>query len=353
MRNSLLEHIIRTILFEDAEEISSDAEKFPVRITTLVGTDKTDYLDAGAIYGFDVKVVAKRFKGERTRATEDVLFNSINDTLRQPFLQKISNIVNQSGLIALISGDFRPSARIFSFRCWIFESAYWNNQRSLLRKKDTEVVQGDRITIITSVEYRIGNAEIKKFLNGDSYGGMTLVNDIGLTQENVDVAGLKQYEIWYNKLRKINKTLPTIDFQITDISKLPKQYTEIPAESELENEEIQIQQYIGTGSKKLKTFLFTGTADDATYDYYSGDVIDPTTSTICFTGTLKRMRGLDTYEFWQGTLNNYKYWEGASGKIQNFVISGKVDNGNISNATTILSPSGETRTWQQYLDSKK
>ena len=421
MKKNLLERIIRTMLFEQSEvtPIEYDPEDIPVKITLMNGADKTtersEYEDAGAVYGFDVKVIAKKFKPKqepgankqksklpKERASEDVLFKSINDTLKQPQFAKVASILNSTGMYALISGDYRPSARVFSFRCWVFDADFFDAKWNLPFLPVTKTTGGkdpetglkiidtgleDIVTVYAGLtKERLGNAAIMKFEDGKWYAETSLL-DLGLNQKNADPKGLKQYEEWYNKLRKINGTLPTVDFKFTDISKLPEAPVETPYEytpaekqyyvdidgkdvaipSKLENEEIIIRFTLLADNllKKFeKTFLFTGDILDDKYEQgiiqYIGSVTDPITMNKLFIGTIQGISynyATDElqliYRFWQGTITDFKFWEEGGGIMKDYLVSGDVENGVFVDSATITKTNGKTNTWKEYIDWEK
>ena len=399
MKQNLLERIIRTMLFEQSEvtPIEYDPEDIPVKISLMNGADKTtersEYEAAGAVYGFDVRVIAKKFKPKqepgtdkqksklpKVRASEDVLFKSINDVLKQPQFAKVTNILNQDH-VALISGDLRPSARVFSFRCWVFDREFFANQTELFLKKDKDTT-GDQVQIFIRTLERIGDSSINKFENGEYYAKQLLLEK-GLNRQNVDPNGLKQYEEWYNKLKKINITLPTVDFTKIDISKLPeapvnepdppieKIYTinlngkDVDLYSKMENQEITIIfTFLADKilSKVTKTFLFTGDILDDKYEQdiiqYIGSVTDPVTMNKIFIGTIQaeayNSASLELeYRFWQGTITDFKFWEEGGGIMKDYLVSGDVENGVFVDSATITKPNGKTSTWKEYIDWKK
>ncbi len=400
MKQNLLERIIRTMLFEQSEvtPIEYDPEDIPVKITLMNGADKTtersEYEAAGAVYGFDVKVIAKKFKPKqepgtdkqktklpKVRASADVLFKSINDTLKQPQFAKASSMLNNNHNV-LISGDLRPSARVFSFRCWVFDREFFANQTELFLKKDTTTRPEDSVQIFVRIPERLGDSSINKFENGEYYAKQLLLNK-GLNRQNVDPIGLKQYEEWYNKLKKINITLPTVDFTKIDISKLPeapvvepdapieKIYSvdmggkDVDLFSKMENEEITVIFTLLADkvlSKVTKTFLFTGDILDDKYEQdiiqYVGSVTDPVTMNKLFIGTIQAEAYNSVtleleYRFWQGTITDFKFWEEAGGIMKDYLVSGDVENGVFVDSATITKPNGKTSTWKEYIDWKK
>ena len=400
MKQNLLERIIRTMLFEQSEvtPIEYDPEDIPVKISLMNGADKTtersEYEAAGALYGFDVRVIAKKFKPKqepgtnkqksklpKVRASADVLFKSINDTLKQPQFAKASSMLNNNHNV-LISGDLRPSARVFSFRCWVFDREFFANQTELFLKKDTTTRPEDRVQIFVRTPERLGDSSINKFENGEYYAKQLLL-DKGLNRQNVDPIGLKQYEEWYNKLKKINITLPTVDFTKIDISKLPeapvvepdapieKIYSvdmggkDVDLFSKMENEEITVIFTLLADkvlSKVTKTFLFTGDILDDKYEQdiiqYIGSVTDPVTMNKIFIGTIQAVSynyaTLElNYRFWQGTITDFKFWEEGGGIPKDYLVSGDVENGVFVDSATITKPNGKTSTWKEYIDWEK
>jgi hypothetical protein len=388
MKRDLLEQLIRKAIFEQNVDEVPVTKKIPIKISSLIGSDKSQYVAAGAIYGFDVeRAVVKKQKGQR--ASESTMFAAINDVLKNTSVFKpIYDIVNREGLVALISGDFKPSARILSFRCWIFERNYWDAQIDLPYKQEFNYkTKPDEVIVYTKADLYIGRAVVKKFENGTWYAGQMLL-DQSLNQLNVDVKGLKSYETWYNKLRKINKTLPTVEFQLTDISKLPPGYPDIPdAEDDtfyiedvpqftttidgeefslsekLENAELQIQKHIRSTDKTTKTFLFSGDViQSSTFVDYIGTATDAETANPVFVGSIRLIGKNSTtneleYAFLDGTLTNYAMWKGDadSPTFQTYVITGEVKNGKIVDEAKIIDSQDTTRssTWAKYLQSRK
>ena len=415
MKQNLLERIIRTMLFEQSEvtPIEYDPEDIPVKISLMNGADKTtersEYEAAGALYGFDVRVIAKKFKPKqepgtnkqkskvtKERASEDVLFKSVNDTLKQPQFAKAASMLNSTNMISLISGDYRPSARVFSFRCWVFDADFFDAKLVLPFLPVTKTTGGidtttglkiidtgqeEMVTVYVGLtKERLGNAAIMKFEDGKYFAETNLL-EMDLNQETADPKGLKQYEEWYNKLRKINGTLPTVDFKFTDISKLPEAPIETPYEytptekqynididgkdvaipGKLENEEIVIRYTLLADNllKKVeKTFLFTGDILDDKYEqntiYYIGSVTDPVTMNKIFIGTIQAITynySTDElqliYRFWQGTITDFKFWEEAGGIMKDYLVSGDVENGVFVDSATITKPNGKTSTWKE------
>jgi hypothetical protein len=387
MKRDLLEQLIRKAIFEQTADSDPITKRIPVKISTLIGSDKSDYVAAGAIYGFDVvRTVVKKQKGQR--ASESTMFAAINDVLKNtPVFKPIYDVVNREGLVALVSGDFKPSARILSFRCWIFELNYWDAQIDLPYKSEFNYNdKPDQATIYTKTVLRIGRADVREFENGNYYAGPVLL-ELNLNQTNVDVKGLKAYEAWYNKLRKINKTLPTVDFQITDISKLPAesispavddkiyieevpQFTttingeEFSLPEKIENEEQQIRRYIGRTNTTTKTFLFSGDWVEETSDKveYIGTATDAETANPVYIGTI-RLTGKNSttneleYRFLNGTLTNYEMWKGDNNypTFQNYVVTGEVKDGKVVDDAKIIDSINPDRssTWAKYLESGK
>jgi len=399
MKRDLLEQIIRKAIFEQNGNDVPVTKKIPVKISTLIGSDKSDYVAAGAIYGFDVvRTVVKKQRGQR--ASESTMFAAINDVLKNTPVLPIYDVVNREGLLALISGDFKPSARILSFRCWIFEDAYILNKirmvwsDSIIQKNigisgnkwsyDYGDIGFSAFDLPGKTNYYIGKAPVEKFVNGLQYDGQKLI-EMGLSQSDVNPTKLIEYQAWYESLRKLNKTLPSEDFKITNIKNLPltnpitdnaKMYVEeIPQftitidgeefslPEKLENEELQIRRHIGGTDKTTKTFLFSGdlvkTSDKVDY---IGTATDAETANPVFVGSIRLIGKNSTtneleYAFLDGTLTNYAMWkdDADSPTFQTYVITGEVKNGKILDEAKIIDSTNPDRssTWAKYLESRK
>jgi hypothetical protein len=383
MKNSLLEHIIRNVLAEATI-------RTPVVIKGLYGADKSDYEAAGAIFGFDVKTIAKRVNKERL--SNDELLEKVNRAIQEnPANKPIQDFVNRDNMIAVVSGDFRASARVYSFRVWIFEEQYLDFQLRMLplNEKGVQLSTSTPLYQISTPEDRfvggigfskfLGKAGVQFFENGEKYANLNYAIKY---KDTLDLNGLREYEDWYNKLKKINKTLPTVTFKMPDIDKLPDSSSEgqvddkiymvdenpqyyadvngesVPISSKLENEEIQIQQYIGsTKDETMKTFLFTGDIIDDKYQNdgiieYVGSVTDSDTMNPIFIGTLRIKNITSTYDveyiFWMGSLTNYKMWQGNENvNTQEAVLNGAVKDGEILGSSKITTPAGKTKTWDE------
>lgn len=390
MKNNLLERIIKNTLLEYS---------IPVKADILVGSDQSDYEAAGAIAGFNIRVIAKKFKG--VRPSESQLFKSINNVIQQDVdFEKIGlrNIANRGGMVALISGDLRASARNYSFRVWFFDEQYWKyqtmmlplNEKGQILSTPTElgvpVKPGETERVITyGYAMYLGKAGIRFFKNGKDYANLDWISDSLKKKDTLDLDGLRKYEAWYNKLKKINATLPTEEFKMPDIDKLPV-YGEIDNNiyivdeepesrftmsdsntdasfafpEKLENEEIQIKQYIGQTNKKQVKVLFTGDILDSSYDAdakieYVGALTDPVTGNQFFIGTIQaKIQKIDEsgwtgyYSIRMGSLTNYKFWEGETGKQKDYVVNGAVKDFEIDDSSTITDLDGKTMTWGQY-----
>ena len=382
MKNSLLEHIIRNALTEATI-------RTPVVIKGLYGVDKSEYEAAGAIFGFDVKTIAKRVNKERL--SNDELLEKVNRAIQEnPANKPIQDFVNRDNMVAVISGDFRASARVYSFRVWIFEEQYLEFQLRMLplNEKGVQLSTSTPLNQITTPEDRVvgglgfskflGKAGVNFFENGEKYANLNYAIKY---KDTLDLNGLREYEDWYNKLKKINKTLPTVAFKMPDIDKLPdssadqtddniyivddeSQYygnvngESIPISGKLENEEIQIQQYINsTKDETTKTFLFTGDIIDDKYQNediieYVGSVTDPDTMNPIFIGTLRIKNITSTYDveyiFWMGSLTDYKMWQGSGNvNTQEAVLNGAVKDGKILGSSKITTSAGKTKTWDE------
>jgi hypothetical protein len=237
MKRNLLEYIIKRALFEDESESTANDKKtnsvptVPIKITILGGQDAIDYQEAGAVLGFDVKVGKLTDPLLKKELTTGDVFNYIDKWMKDN-VQKYYTMLNSEGYFGIASYEFRPSERVDKYRIWIFETNYLamiiskpfiqtnnsnaNATTSQTSKNVTTNQETDKITrwlpTVSIGDAKIGQTDIAFFSTLKLWGPFLL----RFLDIKFDTAGLKTYETWYNKLKKINKGIASPDFQYSN-----------------------------------------------------------------------------------------------------------------------------------------
>ena len=323
MKKNLLEYIIKTVLFED-DDSKKKKKIISVDIKELVNQDKQDYLAAGAIFGFDVKVVAKL--GDGTGIDKLSAFSYIDKFVSLPEQSYFYNMLNKPNQTAIASYDFRKSERVHKFRIWIFETKFYQTIIDIPFKKYQTV--GDEVLVFTKASYHISQTLINFFEEG-GYWGTRLYAAIDV---KIDPDGLKKYKQWYEALRKINKNKPTPNFQYIDRGDSSELGSDLG--NELGEQDVSIKTW--DGKFEIKSIVYSN--DSGTYsetemlisrvNVYNGNGL--------FTGKLQKI-GDNSFELYTGILEDYKLYSSTS-EFKDFEFSGYMRFGKPLANTTVKIP---------------